>query len=381
MNKETYVNKINKKFNGDIVLIEEYVNDKTKLKHYCKKHDHTWLVSPQVLIQCKYGCRKCQKENIGYGLSGRYETENYFKKLKETNPNFDNIEFITKETHSNRDRVKCRCKVCGYEWETDAQHLLLRHSGCPKCAGSVKYTNEYFINKIEEMNLPVIPLEKYNGTDTKVLCKCKDCGNEWRVTPYKLFHGRKCPKCSKIKGSLKITKTHEEFIEEMKAINPTIQIISKYINTKTKVECKCLECGHVWLATPSNLLKYKGCPECTCSNGERRIHKYLKDNGINYIAEHTFDGCKNDRLLRFDFYLPDYNMCIEYDGEQHYRPVDFGCHDFKCVLDIFNKVKLRDNYKTEFCHENGVTLLRIPYWYYEQIERILEKYLKIKRAV
>lgn len=114
----------------------------------------------------------------------------------------------------------------------------------------------------------------------------------------------------------------------MKIINPTINILGIYKNERTHIDVECDICKNIWSPTPSNLLKYRGCPICQSSNGERRVFKYLKDNNITFIPECAFDDCKDIKALPFDFYLPDYNICVEYDGEQHFRPVKFGgCSD------------------------------------------------------
>lgn len=70
-----------------------------------------------------------------------------------------------------------------------------------------------------------------------------------------------------------------------------------------------------------------GCPHCKTSKGERRVEQYLKENNIEYNKQYKFKDCKDIRCLPFDFYLPNHNTCIEYDGEQHVRPA-FGEDSF-----------------------------------------------------
>ena len=81
----------------------------------------------------------------------------------------------------------------------------------------------------------------------------------------------------------------------------------------------------------------------------------------------TFKGCKFIRLLRFDFYLPDYNMCIEYDGAQHYG-IKINIYDMD-----FDIIKKRDNIKNNFCQTNKIKLLRVPYWKFKNIDKILKE--------
>lgn len=129
------------------------------------------------------------------------------------------------------------------------------------------------------------------------------------------------------------------------------------------------------MAWASNLLDGSNCPNCSkpMSNGEIRIEHYLRNKKITYHKEKTFKGCKNDILLRFDFYLPENNTCIEYDGEQHFRPVEyFG------GMDKYKKIKENDNIKNKYCENNNIRLIRIPYTQ-EDIEGYISKALALTK--
>lgn len=116
-------------------------------------------------------------------------------------------------------------------------------------------------------------------------------------------------------------------------------------------------------------LDFLGCNSNKESIGERLIKTYLDENKIYYQREKKFKTCINIKELPFDFYLPDYNVCIEYDGELHYRPsVMFGG-------DIaFNKTKVNDSIKTKWCCENNIKLLRIHYLKKSKINKILDDF-------
>ncbi len=104
------------------------------------------------------------------------------------------------------------------------------------------------------------------------------------------------------------------------------------------------------------------------SKGEQSIKKYLNTKEIGHIEEHTFPDCVHKRRLRFDFYLPSYNACIEYDGKQHFEAVAiFG------GVEALHKTQIRDNIKTEYCLKKGIWLLRIAY--NENIEKKLDEFL------
>lgn len=91
-----------------------------------------------------------------------------------------------------------------------------------------------------------------------------------------------------------------------------------------------------------HLGKKTGCPICKESNGENIVRKYLSDNHIKYIPQHRFKDCRDKNPLPFDFYLPKYNTCIEYDGEQHFKAIGHWGGE-KGLLDRQKKIKLKTN--------------------------------------
>ena len=96
---------------------------------------------------------------------------------------------------------------------------------------------------------------------------------------------------------------------------------------------------------------------CKSSRGEKKIISFLKNENIQYFSQFKFDECKNKNKLPFDFYLPNHNICIEFQGEQHYHPIPyFGGED------KLKKVKKRDQIKRNFCKNNLIKLIEIPYW-------------------
>ena len=108
---------------------------------------------------------------------------------------------------------------------------------------------------------------------------------------------------------------------------------------------------------------------------KKRISEVLDSLNIHYETEYSFDDCKDIRNLRFDFYLPNYNTCVEYDGEQHFKPVRFDKHNSRGTpQERFEKVKYRDKLKNDYCKNNNITLIRIPYTDFDNIESILNKH-------
>ena len=183
-----------------------------------------------------------------------------------------------------------------------------------------------------------------------------------------------CPFCS---GKL---LNYEDFLIRSKKIHfdQYEYLISKYdwyvkyTNYKDfKIKIKCKKCNSIFSQKIINHLDGYGCPFCSASKGERKVQYILEKNNINFEYQKIIKENKKIKFI-FDFYLPEYNLAIEYDGEPHYQEVKFygGVKGLKERQD-------RDKLKNQYCKENNIDLLRIPYWEYNNIEKILNNIEKI----
>lgn len=145
---------------------------------------------------------------------------------------------------------------------------------------------------------------------------------------------------------------------------------------EAKWKCEC-DCGNIVEVLSSNLRRKKeGTISCGCkkSKGEYKIAQILMKLQIPFITQKKFDTCifpETNRHLLFDFYLPEHNLLIEYDGEQHFRKIKDDRYDFE-------KLKKRDIYKNGWCSANNYKLIRIPYYDFENINedymrRVIER--------
>lgn len=239
------------------------------------------------------------------------------------------------------------------------------------------------INKCKERlgeispNIELLSVE-YINANTPLKCKCKVCGYEWKATWGKLGGcvGRKpsgCPNCLNCKKH-----TLDEVKEQCELINPNIEITSKeYVNAQTKLECRCKLCGETFFMRWKHLKQGHGCKSCNYSRGEAKVNLFLKNHNIDFIAQKTFDGLIGLKggLLSYDFYLPKINICIEFQGEQHEKPM--RRHGDKRDYETFLKQQEHDNRKRRYCEDNDIKLIEI--WYYEinDIDEILRRELKI----
>ena len=127
---------------------------------------------------------------------------------------------------------------------------------------------------------------------------------------------------------------------------------------------------HVYKKKWRGYLDFLGCETNKKSFGERKIKEFLDDKKIKYIKEKKFETCKNVKELPFDFYLPDYKICIEYDGELHYRSSEmFGGEK------TLDRIKKHDSIKDNWCINNGIKMIRISYKQKRIIKKIIENAL------
>ena len=104
-----------------------------------------------------------------------------------------------------------------------------------------------------------------------------------------------------------------------------------------------------------------GCSECSQSLGAKRVSQWLRDHNIAYHTEFKIPAGLKGLPLRADFFLPEHNLFIEYDGEQHFRPISFFGMDEETSLHVFYEQKERDEAKAKWIKENCFDLLRIKF--------------------
>lgn len=289
---------------------------------------------------------------------------------------------VVDEYINNQTPILHRCKIDGHEWMARPSNVL-RGRGCPKCKAlklhnlKVKRGSQY-ISEVAKINSNIIVIGQYVDNKTPILHMCLLDKHMWYASPDNILHNSGCPKCKAVKISVYKTKTHEQYVKEVSEVNPYIEVVGTYINSETKILHRCLIDGCEWYSLPSNILSGHGCPYCNQSIGERQISIYLNKNGFIYKPQYTFSDCRYKKCLPFDFYLPNYNICIEYDGEQHFKPIEyFGGEDG------FTERKRNDEIKNAYCNKNNIILLRIAY--NQNIETELDNFFNntklIKEAI
>jgi hypothetical protein len=302
---ETIIDKLNSKFNGNIVMLtneENYKGTHYDSEFECKKCKNIWKTSINKILTNSYksGCLIC-----------RLKTQIQPQKLKEIQKEIQqkfNIQILTNDnfllkTH----KYNFLCNKCNFIWKSNLGNILNQKGACTKCNKGHYH---------------------YNIDEIKTL----------------------------------LYKNHQ---------NKIIIFEESYISISKPSKFKCNVCNYEWCVKTRNVVNgFNGCPSCKGSQGERFIKSFLTENKIEHFEQFTFDNCKNKRKLPFDFYIKD-NICIEFDGRQHFSP----WKDDPKYINDFKQIQINDKLKDEYCYNNQIKLIRIPYIKIKEIDNILKKEL------
>ena len=293
---------------------------------------------------------------------------------------------------------KCRCS-CGIERDVQGYSLRTGKSqscGCKQIQSGKRFQQKEYrlkdgtiINSVEiglanisigqaQKNGYLVICDRASNTKSKkarVICKCNKCGN-YTVINHQDFMDEKVISCGCFQREQSQRRAKEVFPPRDWSspeynINPYYEFLEETGETRGGLrlyKIRCRKCGKEFVRGPAELVsdkRSKGLNPCTCwrteSRGALKVRMLLENNNIKYELEKKFDTCLSPTgtPLRFDFYLPDYNILIEYDGIQHFKPA-FGEGDKKLKLQ-----QQYDNIKNEWCKDNGIQLVRIPYARYK----------------
>ena len=257
----------------------------------------------------------------------------------------------------------CQCE-CGNITNVRPADLRSGHTKtCGKCS-----TNKIDILGQQFGKLTVIEaLPSNRRGDAMWKCKC-ECGKIIKTTGKALRSGE-TKSCGCVRIEKLITQNQSRALNlagqqfgELIAIEPT----ERREGGKVIWKCQC-SCGKEVFVSSSNLTK-GNTKSCGCHNlsfGENKITKILQQHSINFETQKKFENLKfsNGYFARFDFYLPDYNTIIEYDGRQHFIQGN-GVFDNK---EKFAQTQAHDQIKNKYCKNNNIILIRIPYTHYDNI--------------
>lgn len=196
----------------------------------------------------------------------RLTHEEFLERLHQVNDKADDFELLTRYI-SSKDLIKCRCKICGHEWETKASNLL-KNCGCRECwKRSLMRGNDSFVKEFNERNPHADTIEllsEYVDSDTKIRCRCKIHKYEWENTPHHLLYGQGCKLCGYQTIKIKERYSQNKFLDNFNKTKnaDTIEILGEYVNSTTPIDCRCKVCSYEWSPKPYYLTSEHGCPVC-----------------------------------------------------------------------------------------------------------------------
>lgn len=372
--KEKFLNKLKDRYDGEYKLVGPYLGSKisTSFKHVC---GYVFDCEPIKISTNGIKCPVCyHTKKININVVKYYFKLNY--------PDYDVVSSCYKGSNY---KLKIVHKKCGTIFNRTFDKVKQRGIHCPNvnCGGhhawDINRVSET-INNIYGNNYKVISFVSF----TKPLTiKCIKHNKIYETKLGSLLRKDRdntntcnCPMCSNYMRSINRTgitkaKTSEEYVQECKEKGYDLPI-EDYIKASIKIKHKCIK-GHIYSQTPDDHLHGKGCSICNESHGEKFISNYLDKNNIKYIPQKRFHDLKDKTYLSYDFYLPNYNILIEYQGMQHYQTNDhFGGKK------QFEKQQYHDNLKREYAKNNGYKLLELKYTLDSQelIDRYLSRRIK-----
>lgn len=353
LDKDTFVYRANEihHFKYDYTKVK-YENCETPVCIICPIHGDFYQ-KPELHLK-GHGCPKCAKTGI------KHTTDGFINKAKEVHG--DKYDYSKVEYKNNRTKVCIICPEHGEFWQTPAKHLIGR--GCPKCGKlkihkSIENTYEVnilnFINKANELYEYKYNYDNINyiNSKTKVNIVCPLHG-EFNITPSKHLSGTECPVCTKERIQKKFALTKEQYINKANIIHNNIydySLITEYKNGKQYVNIICPKHG-VFKTNADSHLRGHGCPKCAneINISENKLCKYLNSNiNVEIETQKKFDWLCGKSL---DIYIPSLKTAIEYQGRQHFMPVEKFGGEIE-----FEKTIKRDIEKYNQCKNNGVRLL------------------------
>lgn len=346
-----YQNKLDNRYKKEKLVLVDFVGYKKPCKIKCLECGNIYgfvRFSDAIKNSKKFCCKICGKQ--------KHILEKFKQSLKDKIPNekFEIISF--KDTQSP---LIIECGKCGERMTfMVADSLKNRKHICRKCYplrdDEIKKTREEFkkyISKSKEWTL-VQSLENTHAMDF-VSCRCNYCNKINKKNMYDYMRGIQC--------SCKRRSNVRDRVQQL--LGKEYEIVEGGYTVESKVSLRH-SCGFIYSVSVKSILSGYGlCPKCkrTHSKGERIIKNFLEEHNIEYYNEYPKVICGH--VLRFDFFIPSKNMYIEFQGKQHYIPVDyFGGED------TLKKQKEYDNLKRKFCKDN---LLEISYLDIDNIEEIL----------
>lgn len=361
-----------------------YTKMRNKITITCRKHGN-FEQRADHHIDGYIGCKQCYKESVSDKMkilmntnefkdkiykNGYIDKNKFIKIIKEKFKNFYDLSQI--DYKKANDKVKLICPKHGEFWIKPS--CVNSFKGCNECVKEQKLKEKKikFINDANKKHnfYYDYSLVNYKGDNKKVCIICRKHGIFWQLPNNHLKHG--CRKCGiEIQAKTQSLNINEVLLNFNKMYGNLYDYSKfEFLGTNIKSTIICKEHGEFY-KDYTHHMRGQGCPCCKSSIPECIIRKYLSDNNIKFEEQKKFKNCVYKKQLRFDFYIPKINCCIEYNGKQHYEVCEhFGGKEY------LKYGKIRDNIKKNYCRKNNINLFIIKYDenIIEKLEECLKKY-------
>ena len=339
---------------GYELLSTKYINNASKLLIKCPK-GHVFKMTYSI-FKTGSRCPKCLGKQLNYN-----EVKEIIQSV--------GYKLLSTKYINAKEKLLIECDK-GHTFNMSLTKFNQGHR-CLQChnesGSNRKYTYEFVKEYIENEGYELLSTG-YNTTKEKLLIKC-DRGHIFEMSFEDFKEGHRCWECYKIDKLRTPKKYTYEMVKECIEEEGYKLLSTEYESYSSKLTMECPN-GHKFKMSLGKFKNGRRCPKCKKSKGEIEISKILDLYNIKYEEEYRFENCKFKYTLPFDFYLPEYNTCIEYDGIQHFYIIEqFG------GLDGFISSKIRDTIKNIYCENNNIKLIRIPYWEFNNIETIINEEL------
>ena len=275
-------------------------------------------------------------------MAKRKTNELFLQQLKTVSPTIEPLEKYV----GNHDNIRCRCLVCGNEWNPTPGNLLHGY-GCPKC-GKIKQKKKAtmseatFLDRLHKINPDIEVKGSFVNTNTRIEVECKKCHHVWNPLSSQLLQGHGCSKCAKKRSAAIRRTSREDFVAIVAKKSPTIEVLGEYINSKTGILCKCKNCGHTWEANPDRLMSGQGCRECNNQSTSFIEQVILETLSRAFPSEKIVSRDRKTIGSELDIYIPNQKLAVEYGAYYWHR----------------NKIN-KDREKEKKCYDLGIRLIRI----------------------
>lgn len=308
--------------------------------------------------------------------------EQFVNELSLVNPYVEVIgEYI-----SARDHILVKCTIHDHQYYSTPDNLL-RGKGCRLCA-NIKIANKKrkdFSDVVRAFyDRKVILL----SSESEITSLSKDrlryicpVHGEQTILWNNFCNGAGCRKCADEENGIRMRRDTWNKIQDYFK-NSEYKLVScfdEYVGAKDScLRCMCEKHGEFKISW-NNLNKFEGCPVCNSSAGERKIFHFLRGNGVQFERSYRFNDLVGlgGKKLSYDFYLPNYNILIEYQGQQHEAPASFNGMGEDVAKINFEKQKEHDKRKRDYAHEHGYNLLEIWYYDFNRLEDIINQHLSL----